>query len=484
VVAENNQHARPSTETTPTTAPDHATASTPPSEILQGRALTNQPEQSTNTAGVADPLEVAQSPIVNNVQMTPEPLVAFTQPVSQHIAQLFEVHALIFEINKVPLSYTINTSSASAPAIPVDDLDTPIAQRRTKRVIYKPRRFRDDLPEAAPALPLVMEQESSDRTETEYTAQATNREDIDISSPMTLDPSPQSIKFFSPTSKFGLWRQYTTESRPSHDPEENTTFQDLCSFPSENSCDLKDILFPYPNPNSFLLGSWYWDDKIQKSQESFNKLVDIVGHPDFKPSDILNTNWKRIDGILGKNSSVIDEWQDEDGGWTKSQVSIAVPFHRFLVDPGLRDHPVVEFHHRSIVSVIKEKLSKPENHSRFHYEPYILNWNVNDKDIRVHGELYCSQTFINEHVKLQNSPPEPNCDLKRVVVALMFWSDATRLSSFGNSQLWPLYLFFGNESKYYRCKPSLHLCEHIAYFEKVCITACNYSPIINLHIAS
>jgi len=47
----------------------------------------------------------------------------------------------------------------------------------------------------------------------------------------------------------------------------------------------------------------------------------------------------------------------------------------------------------------------------------------------------------------------------------MFWSDATHLTAFGNTKLWPLYMFFGNESKYRRCKPSHHLCEHIAYFQ-------------------
>ena len=49
----------------------------------------------------------------------------------------------------------------------------------------------------------------------------------------------------------------------------------------------------------------------------------------------------------------------------------------------------------------------------------------------------------------------------------MFWSDATHLTQFGNSQLWPCYLFIGNESKYRWCKPSCNSCSHIAYFQKV-----------------
>jgi hypothetical protein len=88
---------------------------------------------------------------------------------------------------------------------------------------------------------------------------------------------------------------------------------------------------------------------------------------------------------------------------------------------------------------------------------------------------------MDAHNSLQESPGEPGCDLPRVVIALMVWSDSTQLTNFGNAKLWPLYMFFGNESKYRRGKPSCHLCEHVAYFETVCIVLtlsfvlmCNY----------
>jgi len=106
---------------------------------------------------------------------------------------------------------------------------------------------------------------------------------------------------------------------------------------------------------------------------------------------------------------------------------------------------------------------------QFHFEPHELLWQRNkDTDpVRVQGELYTSPAFIDAHRKLQDSPREPGCDLPRVVIALMFWSDATQLTSFGNAKLWPLYMYFGNDSKYGRCKPSCHLCEHVAYFQTV-----------------
>jgi hypothetical protein len=49
----------------------------------------------------------------------------------------------------------------------------------------------------------------------------------------------------------------------------------------------------------------------------------------------------------------------------------------------------------------------------------------------------------------------------------MFASDATMLALFGTAKLWPLYVCFGNDSKYRRAKPSENLSEQVAYFEKV-----------------
>ena len=49
----------------------------------------------------------------------------------------------------------------------------------------------------------------------------------------------------------------------------------------------------------------------------------------------------------------------------------------------------------------------------------------------------------------------------------MFASDATMLAAFGSAKLWPLYMFFANNSKYKRARPSEKLFETIAYFENV-----------------
>lgn len=120
--------------------------------------------------------------------------------------------------------------------------------------------------------------------------------------------------------------------------------------------------------------------------------------------------------------------------------------------------------------MIKEKLGNTKDNQHFHYKPFELHWHSQGGNVdgRVYGKLYSSPEFIQAHNELQiPRPGEPECNLPKVVLALMFWSDATHLTSFGKAHLWPLYMAFGNESKYQRCKPSLHLLNHVAYFEKV-----------------
>ncbi|KAG6815464.1 hypothetical protein H0H93_009743, partial [Arthromyces matolae] len=86
---------------------------------------------------------------------------------------------------------------------------------------------------------------------------------------------------------------------------------------------------------------------------------------------------------------------------------------------------------------------------------------------RVYDEMYSSDAFLAEHIKLQQKPREPDCNLERVILGLMFWSDSTHLASFGNASLWPLYLYFANQTKLDRAKPNLGACHHIAYIPKL-----------------
>ena len=229
---------------------------------------------------------------------------------------------------------------------------------------------------------------------------------------------------------------------------------------------------PYPNRNAFLLGDWYWNSGVQKSQANFQSLVDVVGNPTFSPADVRDVHWTDVNRRLVLD----DEWVDEghDTGWEHTPVTISVPFQPRRGTPSdcnavPQQFTVSDFYHRNLVSVIREKLASAADDDFFHYQPFKLKWQsaAHPGIVNVHGELYNSEAFIEADRELRSSPPEPKCNAPRHIVAMMFSSDSTHLTSFGDAKLWPLYLYFGNESKYRRCKPSCHLANHVAYFQNV-----------------
>ncbi|EGN98438.1 hypothetical protein SERLA73DRAFT_55912, partial [Serpula lacrymans var. lacrymans S7.3] len=122
-----------------------------------------------------------------------------------------------------------------------------------------------------------------------------------------------------------------------------------------------------------------------------------------------------------------------------------------------------------IKAAFTEKMAK-----HFHLVPFKCLWmsisppdNVPPEKYEYNGhiydELYTSDAWIREHDNLQKQPPEPECNLKRVIAGLMFWSDSTHLADFGCAKAWPLYLYFGNLSKYLCAKSQTDACHHVAY---------------------
>ncbi|KIJ58553.1 hypothetical protein HYDPIDRAFT_102394, partial [Hydnomerulius pinastri MD-312] len=283
--------------------------------------------------------------------------------------------------------------------------------------------------------------------------------------------------FKTQLNKFSLFRVYNTNQLPSHDPDDPYSVDNINVPTPEHSDDTRDsndtrnLYHPYPNKSAMLLGDWYWNEGTQKTQEGFKQLLGIVGNPSFSPSNVSQTPWNAIDKELGQNTfdSELPEWLDGDRGWNCSSVTISVPFHSRSNNPGPKDYTIHDFYHHSLVSIIRETVTNPAHAAFFHYEPYELRWQPphRDHNVKVHGELFSSAAFLKAHDELQESPPEPGCDLPRIVAALMFWSDSAQLTTFGNAKLWPLYVYFGNQSKYKRCQPSCNLCCHMAYFHMV-----------------
>ena len=273
--------------------------------------------------------------------------------------------------------------------------------------------------------------------------------------------------------KFGLSRAYTTQVLPLHDPDDPYSVEHVSQPPFAQGPEPSNPFHPYPNENAMRLGDWYWNQGAQKSRENFKQLLSIIGNPAFNAADLSGVAWDSINKELGDQDSDGDsdvlECLSNDRGWKSSPITISVPFHSCLVNPGPKLYTLQGFYHCSLISILEEKITDPVQAANFHYEPYELLWHPphRDRDVKVHRELFTSSMLIDAHRELQELPPEPGCDLPHVVAAFMFWSDATQLTTFGNTKLWPLYVYFGNESKYRWCQPSNNSCSHAAYFQTV-----------------
>lgn len=187
---------------------------------------------------------------------------------------------------------------------------------------------------------------------------------------------------------------------------------------------------------------------------------------------------------------------DVHDGWKVSSVQIPLPDR--LPRKSEADAPmftVSGLYYRSIVQVIKAAF-KSQDAMRYHYTPFKQFWSPNaaratgtsmslagggasdqsgqstdgamieDATQRIYDELYASDMWYNEHAKIQAHRRKDDL-YENAIAGLMLWSDSTHLTDFGNASLWPIYLYFGNQSKYERCRPTAHACHHIAYLPEV-----------------
>jgi Plavaka transposase len=342
------------------------------------------------------------------------------------------------------------------------------------RIRRLPVRFRDDIPQPLTSIPPPGFHGESASTPPDPTPTPSP------SPPPATNSRSYALRIVrTPRNAFGLYRRYCSYTWPSHDPEENVSLDDLSATPAPSlpMPQHSNPFHPYPNQSSFKLGDWFWNEGPQLSRKSFGRLLDIIGDPEFRPEQVRDVPWAKIDATLGSNDFDGErpdgewepEWMQQDAGWKRTPITISAPFHSQTVARCPQNYVVGDLYHRSIVSVVREKLANPVDAQNFHYDPFQVFWKSDNgrPDVQVHGELYTSRAFLEAHQALQESPGEPGCNLPRVIVGLMFWSDATHLTSFGSAKLWPCYLFFGNESKYRRCKPTSNLCNHVAYFQAV-----------------
>ncbi|KAJ7742183.1 hypothetical protein DFH07DRAFT_964704 [Mycena maculata] len=379
------------------------------------------------------------------------------------------------DLSELPDDPMPDFHSASPPPPPPQELPPAGRGARVKRKTWK-------LLEQLPETPLIIEEAPVEPTP---------------------EPAPESVSTWvwkalrTSMNSFGLYREYP--SMPTYNPDDSLAITDLSDIPAATtrsntatspaartpftSVSDKPITPPEKVPDSaqptppetgpfrntsiFGLMNWQWTGSATKSVEEMDKLVDFLKSDQFVKEDIRDFDVKRetaaFDVFLASPSEAARD------GWKQVSVDISVPDgqpHDSEADAPIFSVPGL--HYRPIVEVIKSAIHNAGARC-FHYTPFKQFWvpSPDSPPQRIFDEIYSSDAMVEAHTTLHKQPPEPGCTLERVVLSLMWWSDSTHLASFGDASLWPLYLFFGNQSKWLRVKPRSDLCHHVAYFPKL-----------------
>ncbi|KAF7426603.1 hypothetical protein PC9H_008972 [Pleurotus ostreatus] len=314
----------------------------------------------------------------------------------------------------------------------------------------------------------------------------------------TVPPS-QAIR--TPPNAMGMYRIYP--QRPTHNSDESVSLDDLAD--ANCNTDITDTAertgqetdfddmgnrggqtpwSPFLSSTIARLLCWFHSGSTQKSVAELDSLVkNVLLKDDFDTASLkgfsTSKEHMRVDNALKVNNKVSQLFPGTSG-WEQRSVVISLPAPK--VKKSEAQAPTFEIKDiniRPLLSVMQDAFQGPEFAS-LHLTPFEECWNPlanhnkqqPDLDLltrepfstlprgheRTYSEIYTSQAMMDAH---RNLPVHPT--LETVVVAYMFWSDATHLATFGTASLWPLYTFFGNCSKYLRLKPTSNHCHHQAY---------------------
>ena len=346
-----------------------------------------------------------------------------------------------------------------------------------------PMRFRDVLPE--PSLPHSPGVDSS----------------TELATPQSILPRVILHVFDSFRTRFNAFhiaREY--RHRPSYDPDSFLTIEQLTNTnpnPSSAGAPLPPDISPPPPPpwpwknmGVWRLMTWMMTGSKQKSEAEVTRLVHEVFHSeDFDRSHFIgfnaHTEMKHFDNSENIPGSKLDTVPSPvQDTWVESTISISVPTRERCPGGNGQEFVIPGLFHRLLTAIIHmvfaEKAAK-----WFHLTPFKRIWKspLSGEEQHVYDELYTSDAWIAAHDEIQKQRRDDGCKLERVIAGLMLWSDATHLAQFGSASAWPIYLFFGNQSKYVRACPNSGACHPVAFIPTVSFAARdNETTILSLSI--
>ena len=354
--------------------------------------------------------------------------------------------------------------------------------------IRLPKRYHDELPPPPAHIPINSPEPDMDEEE-QIPASSTNVHSLETH-------TGSSYAYRTEPDSYGVIREYS-QGIPSITPDEHysianvsespylaldpsenfqprtaSPLQSFCSAATSTTSTTQTPFAPFRNVSNFRIMSWFYSSSGVKSLSELNSLVkDVLLAPDFKTEDLVGFDAKKEHRIMDSYQEVSTNGLTFDDSWTKGLVKIPLPCDGIKQPEAEAPTFVVEVYYRKLLDVIKAALAEPSA-ERFHAFPFKAFWqpSLDEPEERIHSEGYTGDRWNGEYEKIHATNKQgPHCDLEAVLIALMIWSDATMLAQFGNAQLWPIYLYIGNQSKYSRAKPSSFAAHHVAYIPKVAL---------------
>ena len=367
-------------------------------------------------------------------------------------------------------------------------MEAPRTSTRSGRSVRFPGRYRDFLPTTRTTLAHVPSKEREIQLPAVENSTATAS---DTSSPVAIDLESQldDQATTSDPNCFGVYRVYA--QKPVYAPLlcDNPNMRSdspIPDGPPETSSVIQGpphldeqtgpYFHPFSNPSAAAMMIAHHSGALTQSLGQTTRIAHILGSlgSDLDPDDLLNFDAivenRRIDAYLASTPG--DTFTREDG-WSESSVRIRLPLDKKkMLESEAAEFEVPGVFHRDILDVISSVYQSDTVRS-FNLVPFKEFWKPSENATpeRLYGEIFTSQAMIDSDDNICEYILENDLgsdDLENVTVPLLLYSDSTHLANFGTASCWPIYMFFGSQSKYVRDKPSSHSCHHIAYMPKVC----------------
>jgi hypothetical protein len=230
---------------------------------------------------------------------------------------------------------------------------------------------------------------------------------------------------------------------------------------------------PFHNPTVFRLLQWFYSGSGTKSKADLDSLVrNVILAEDFNPEDVEHFSADRELARLDEYGDIGSPFLADDG-WKEGTVKIRVPNakSKYVSESVAPEFDVGGVYYRPLLEIIRGAYQRPDV-KKYHWVPFKLFHQSSraHTPVRVYTDIYNSDAMLEEDAKIHALPRDPHDDSNTevAIAPILIWSDSTHLASFGTASLWPIYIFFGNLSKYLRGKPTANAAHHLAYIPSVC----------------